>query len=34
MPFTAASYLFMKALQEDKHNGIHCHSGKETVVML
>ena len=34
MPLTALSDLFKKALQEDKHNGLHFHLGKETVVIL
>lgn len=31
MLLTSVSDLFKKALHEDKHNGLHCHLGKETV---
>ena len=34
MPLTALSDLFKKALQEDKHNSLHCQLGKERVVIL
>lgn len=34
VPLTDLSDLFKKALQKDKHNRLHCHLGKETIVIL